>query len=128
MEYPDKRINPLVLTILSSAIRLGAWDYLRVKDVSPFKDKITGDVIAGRIVVYAGEHDQYVSLITPEEWFSLEEWINYRKQHGEKITPESMLMRDIWQTSERSYGAYFGVAKNPKKLKIGGIKILLKEH
>jgi len=36
-----------------------------------------------------------------------------------------MLMRDIWQTSERSYGAYFGVPKNPKKLKIGGIKILL---
>ena len=36
-----------------------------------------------------------------------------------------MLMRDIWQTSERSYGAYFGLAKNPKKLQITGIKSLI---
>jgi hypothetical protein len=34
-------------------------------------------------------------------------------------------MRDTWQTSDRSYGAYFGLAKNPKKLKIGGIKSLI---
>jgi hypothetical protein len=125
LEYPDKRIKPIILTMLSSAIRLGAWDYFRVKDVSSVKDKKTGNVIAGKIVVYAGEHDQYVSLITPEAWYSLEEWIYYRKQHGEKITPESMLMRDTWQTSDRSYGAYFGLAKNPKKLKIGGIKSLI---
>ena len=57
--------------------------------------------------------------------FSIEDWINYRKQHGEIIKPESMLMRDIWQTSERSYGAYFGLAKNPKKLQITGIKSLI---
>jgi hypothetical protein len=36
-----------------------------------------------------------------------------------------MLMRDIWQTSERSYGAYFGLAKTPKKLQITGIKSLI---
>jgi len=34
-------------------------------------------------------------------------------------------MRDIWQTSERSYGAYFGIAKNPKKLQITGINSLI---
>ena len=124
LEYPDKRIKPILLTMLSSGIRLGAWDYLRVKDVSPIKDQ-KGNVIAGKIIVYAGEHDQYTSLITPEAWFSISDWINYRKQHGEIIRPESMLMRDIWQTSERSYGAYFGLAKNPKKLQITGIKSLI---
>jgi hypothetical protein len=34
-------------------------------------------------------------------------------------------MRDIWQTSERSYGAYFGLAENPKQLKSLGIKSLI---
>jgi hypothetical protein len=125
LSYPDKRIKPIILTMLSSGIRLGAWDYLRVKDVSPIQNKKTGDIIAGKIVVYAGEHDQYTSLITPESWFSIEEWVNYRKQHGETIGPQSMLLRDIWQTSEHSYGAYFGLAKNPKKLKLGGIKSLI---
>ena len=71
--------------MLSSAIRLGAWDYLRIKDVSSFKDKKTGDVIAGKIVVYAGEHDQYVSLITPEAWFSLEKWILFIENSMGKI-------------------------------------------
>ena len=70
--------------MLSSSIRLGAWDYLRVKDVTPIKDKKTGDIIAGKIVVYAGEHDQYVSLITPEAWFSLEEWVIIENNMGKK--------------------------------------------
>ncbi|HSF50857.1 MAG TPA: hypothetical protein VLA74_08870 [Nitrososphaeraceae archaeon] len=124
LQYPDVRIKPILLTMLSSGIRLGAWDYLRIQDVTPIKDQ-KGNVIAGKIIVYSGEHDQYTSLITPEAWFSIENWINYRKQHGEIIKPESMLMRDIWQTSERSYGAYFGLAKNPKKLQITGIKSLI---
>jgi hypothetical protein len=34
-EYPDRRIKPLIYTLCSSGIRLGAWDYLRWQDVSP---------------------------------------------------------------------------------------------
>lgn len=29
IEYPDRRIKPLVCTMVSSGIRLGAWDYLQ---------------------------------------------------------------------------------------------------
>ncbi|MGA9317065.1 MAG: hypothetical protein WBV84_03310, partial [Nitrososphaeraceae archaeon] len=29
VEYPDRRIRPIVYTMVSSGIRIGAWDYLR---------------------------------------------------------------------------------------------------
>ncbi len=33
LEYPNRGIKPIVLTILPSGIRLGAWDYLKWKHV-----------------------------------------------------------------------------------------------
>lgn len=39
-EYPDRRIKPLVYTMCSSGIRLGAWDYLHWRDVSPIYNRI----------------------------------------------------------------------------------------
>ena len=35
VEYPDRRIKPIVYTMASSGIRIGAWDYLRWKHVIP---------------------------------------------------------------------------------------------
>lgn len=35
VEYPDRRIKPIVYTMVSSSIRLGAWDLLQWKHVEP---------------------------------------------------------------------------------------------
>jgi hypothetical protein len=44
-EYPDRRIKPIIYTMSSSGIRLGAWDYLRWQDVFPIiKDGEVGTV------------------------------------------------------------------------------------
>jgi hypothetical protein len=75
IEYPDRRIKPIVLVMLSSGIRLGAWDYLKWKHIIPIyrNDDDNNDVKAAKIIVYAGEDEEYFSFITPEAYYSLKE-------------------------------------------------------
>ncbi len=124
IEYPDRRIKPIVYTMVSSGIRIGAWDYLRWKNVKSItNDK--AEVITAKLTVYAGDREEYYSFITPEAYTSLTEWMEFRASYGEKISGESWLMRDIWQTTNIDYGAKLGLATCPKKLKSSGIKRLL---
>ena len=39
MEYPDRRIKAIVLTMASAGLRLGAWDYLKWGNVIPIERK-----------------------------------------------------------------------------------------
>jgi hypothetical protein len=48
--------------------------------------------------------------------------MDFRAGYGEKITGESWVMRDIWETTNIDYGAKLGIATCPKKLKSSGIK------
>ena len=65
IEYPDRRIKPIVYTMASSGIRIGAWDYLRWKHVSPINND-KGEIIAAKLLVYAGDPEQYYTFLTPE--------------------------------------------------------------
>jgi hypothetical protein len=49
----------------SSGIRLRAWYYLKWKHIIPVRED-NGNVLAAKIIVYAGEDDEYYSFITPE--------------------------------------------------------------
>jgi hypothetical protein len=124
VQYPDRRIKPIVYTMASSGIRLGAWEFLRWKDVIPISDD-NGNMIAAKLIVYAGELDEYYTFVTPEAYSALNEWMDFRSSYGERISGASWLMRDIWQTTNINYGAKLGLATAPKKLKSSGIKRLL---
>jgi integrase len=128
LEYPDRRIKPIVLTMISSGIRLGAWDYLRWKHIIPIKvetDNKSDSVNGAKIIVYAGENEQYYSFITTEAYQSLKDWMDYRESYGEKITGESWLMRNLWKTTNMRYGSKTGLAQYPRPLKSSGIKSLV---
>lgn len=123
IEYPDRRMKAIIFTMASSGIRLGAWDYLRWKDIEPiFKD---GRVVAAKVTVYGGEEDEYFSFMTPEAFHELEKWISYRKESGEIIDKDTWVMRQLWNTKE---GYYHGIVTQPMKLKSSGIKRLIERN
>ncbi|HLN35646.1 MAG TPA: hypothetical protein VK250_10270 [Nitrososphaeraceae archaeon] len=122
-EYPDRRVKGIVYTMASSGIRLGAWDYLRWGHIQ--KIERNSKIIAARIIVYAGDDEEYFSFITPETYHELEKWMQYRENCGEFIDKNSWIMRQLWDTKKGYY--HHGTIKNPKKLKCSGIKRLMED-
>jgi integrase len=119
-EYPDRRIKPLIYTMVSSGIRVGAWDYLRWGNIQPIE--IDGKIVASRMIVYAGEDDSYITYITPSAYRELAEWMKYREESGEIITDNSWVMRDLWDTRVKISK---GLVTIPKKLTAIGVKRLM---
>lgn len=149
-EHPDRRIKVIVYVMCSSGIRIGAWDYLKWKHVKPItnaeylrwkKQYLAGHkqdhshimitkedeekIIAAKLEVYAGEPEEYYSFITPEAYFAIKDYMDFRDKYGEKITGESWLIRDRWKTTNVKYSAKRSLAKYPKKLAVSAIKKLL---
>jgi hypothetical protein len=123
-EYPDRRIKVIVLIMLSSGIRVGAWDYLNWKHVKACYDN-NNRIIAARLLVYAGEPEQYITFMTPEAYKALSEWMDFRASFGEKISGDSPLMRDSWQTTNVNQRQRLGLATHAQRLKSSGVKRLL---
>jgi hypothetical protein len=122
IEYPDRRIKAIVCTMASSGIRVGAWDFLKWKHITPIER--SGVVVAGKIVVYAGEEDEYFTFITPEAYHELEKWREYRIHAGEPVTKESWAMRNTWNTKK---GYTRGLISAPIKLQAEGVKRLVED-
>jgi integrase len=119
-EYPDRRIKPLVYTMVSSGLRVGAWDYLHWGNIRPIEQ---GDkIVAARMLVYGDEDDSHLTYITPSAYRELAEWMKYREESGEIITDDSWVMRDLWDTQVKISK---GLVTIPKKLTSIGVKRLM---
>ena len=105
--------------MLSSGIRLGAWDFLRWGDITPVLRN--GKLAAAKIIVYRGEPEEYTTFITQEAYDSVKEYLDFRASHGESITEKSWVLRDEFDLEKSSRG----LATVPKQLKSTGLKRLI---
>ena len=69
-----------------------------------------GEIIAAKVIIYA---EEYYTFITPEAYSALKDWMDFRISYGEKITGDSWLMRNLWQTTNQNYGARWGGVLRP---------------
>ncbi len=121
----DMRFQAIILTMASSGIRIGAWEYLKVKHLEPIS--ISGKVAAAKLTVYAGEPEEYITFVTPEANAKLQEYLKFRKEHGEKVTMDSPLVRDKWETTGTRGRPFKGEAVKPLPLRYRGVKRLFED-
>jgi hypothetical protein len=123
-EYPDRRIKPIVYTMASSGIRVGAWDYLKWGHIVPINKN--GRLVGTKMIVYAREPDEYFTFISPEAYFALESWMKFRTTSGESVNVESWVARNLWNTLRPAENSISRMAVNePEKLNSIGVKRLI---
>lgn len=110
--------------MLSSGIRVGAWNWLKWNNVTPIRNE-HGILLAAKLQVYVRENEEYFTFMTPEAYISLKSYMDFRELHGEKITGESPLIRDTWQKLDKTHGHRIGLARFPKKMDSEGIRRML---
>ena len=120
----DRRIKVVALIMLSSGIRVGAWNWLKWRHVIPIQDQ-TSTIVAAKLQVYVREKEEYYTFITPEAYSTLKDYMDFRQLHGEKITGDSYLIRDTWQKLDKQHGHRIGLAAYPKRMDSEGIRRML---
>ena len=102
LDAADARGKALTLMFLTSGLREGAVESLRISDYSPIYSD--GKVVAGKIIIYNGEPERYTTFITPEALNALERYLEFRRDHGEILGYQSPLIRDKFDPVKGIYG------------------------
>lgn len=82
------RDKAIILLLSSSGLRIGGLLKLRLKDLTPLPGY---DIY--RIIVYKKTREQYTTFCTPEARRMLDQYLDFRRRMGEKLTPDSLLFR-----------------------------------
>jgi integrase len=102
IEASDMREKALTLVFVTSGIREGSIEHLKVNDYTQIKRE--EKIVAGRLVIYNGDPDRYVTFITPEACYALDKYLDFRREHGEEIKKNSPLFRDKFDPIKGLYG------------------------
>jgi integrase len=102
VESADVRGKALTLVFISSGIREGAIEYFKISDYTPIERD--GKKIAGRLTVYNGDPERYVTFINAAASDALDKYLEFRREHGEIISNDSPLFRDKFDPVKGLYG------------------------
>jgi integrase len=94
LDVSDLRMKIVVLLMASAGCRVGALPSLRLRNL----ERVDGKTY--RITMYEGSNEQYSTFCTPECASFIDAYLEYRKSNGEKLNPDSYLIRDQFDITD----------------------------
>ena len=79
----NPKFRAVIHFMASSGVRVGSFVEMKIKDIEDFKNGCKS------VKVYAGSKDEYYTFIHQEAVIALEAYFEYRRRHGETLTPDS---------------------------------------
>ncbi|HEY7110479.1 MAG TPA: tyrosine-type recombinase/integrase [Nitrososphaeraceae archaeon] len=83
----DERMKALILILFSGGMRIGSICDLRLRNAEKFQDVY-------KLTLYERESDEYFTFVTRESSEALDAYLDMRRRYGEKLTPDSPLIRE----------------------------------
>jgi integrase len=101
LKFSDERTRALILLLASTGMRIGGIvesdkelkSYLKLSHLQ----KIPKYNLY-QITVYKGFKEEYFCFTTPEAAAAIDTYLQYRQRYGEKLTPDSPLFREQFNT------------------------------
>ena len=66
--------------------------------MTPIRDENSGKLLVAKLLVYAGEPEEYSTFVSAQAFNGLKKYMDFRVAYGEVIKPDSPLIRNIWRT------------------------------
>ena len=77
------KYRAMIHLMANAGVRVGSFEELRVKDIQDYKDGCKS------ITNYGDDLKEYTTFITPEGSQALDEYFEFRKKNGDKLTSDS---------------------------------------
>jgi len=93
LQLSPLRLKVAILIYASTGMRKGALVSLKIRNL-----KKTDNFY--KFTVYEGEKEQYYTFCTPETASLIDEYLDYRRRSGEKLTDDSPLIREEFDIND----------------------------
>lgn len=120
-EVCDDRIKVIVLLFASTGMRLGALPTLKMGNFRSVNIENDKQIKLYQITIYEGEPEEYITFCTPECSTAVDSYLSYRERSGEKIAPNTPLIREQFDKDD-----IFKI-KYPRQVLLGTISKILSE-
>jgi integrase len=87
------RIKVCVMIFASTGIRKGALPPLRLRNLKKIDNLY-------KFTIYEGDREEYTTFCTPECASLIDSYLDFRTRSGEKLTPESYLIREDFDIND----------------------------